>query len=1042
MVAAAPDEGLAERSNWERLEREHDLNGPPPTVAPPLPVAKPNHLNTTELTWEAVERLVVALARQIDAAHDVHRYGRSGQGQHGIDVAAFFENSPPAVYQSKDLAMFTAGDLEKAVTKYAEGKRPFGATRFIVVTTADASDTRIIEKLHELKAKYQSLTIELWDRDQISEKLRARPDMVARFFGEATADAFCVGRRRGESGAIPGPDAVSPDAVLRGPIAHLGLQQVLRDAEAAMDDQPATAAQRYGEIASALEASAFAPHAIEMRSRQAKALRSAGLADAAFDVDLQLALDALLDGSPIEALEYVGRIARAKPDEDEVRTPVLALISALASHLHHHDVSLDAAADAFDTLSAEGPYQLPAAAVFSEYCVADGRLGLLNSRRARLLEIAATAPVDDASLLLVGRLRASVADATGEWASLAFSVRTDYPPGVAAMLLARYGRYLAGHGSAPAAVESYFDAIGRASQVRNYGDAADWLFAVRAARILNGELVLGDRDGYRTAQALRSAGAESILPTAFSARSQALARVLGGNPADALEALRKYRWRSVTLGSLSEEAEAHRLIGDLFSRTGHAERAIQSWIEAGAVKQLKEFAASLQPGALQYPVPPDLAPRAALVRQSAFAFAAAAADRLTDADAASWAAAALDELVREEIGEGGGSFGASLAAFDVLGQLADATTLEGAQQLLGITTDLIERDPGHHRQVDEAMMSAIAAIAMRHEALRPAAVKQLCRAVCTGEAVAELAVERGQAAMRLEADLTRRSCVDEAERGNVAAAIALALVEPSHPAVLAAAEQKLKAVLAVATHSGGARSLMAGWNQETFLVARLASEARTCFAEKMAAILLDRGDVLHNRELALRSLRGIGSALDDSTRDRMFVHAMSAARGELDEGASLGFGPTTPLDRFRMDLDSGTLRYAGMAAAGVLSRTADQHREVVAQGLSMLAEADEQGQNQISFALSLVPVSCLASDLLSLAANQSQWVRALAAFLWCKLDGQPPDLGRRLATDRSEHVRLALAKNLPAGEEFSELRSALREDWHRRVRNLAADSEE
>ncbi|WP_157841322.1 hypothetical protein [Streptomyces sp. NTK 937] len=93
----------------------------------PLTVTAPLLLRTHELSWEALEHLVAALAVQADHALEARPFGRGGQAQNGVDVVAFFASQPAAVYQAKRYEKFAASDLRRAVLAYAGGSRPFDA---------------------------------------------------------------------------------------------------------------------------------------------------------------------------------------------------------------------------------------------------------------------------------------------------------------------------------------------------------------------------------------------------------------------------------------------------------------------------------------------------------------------------------------------------------------------------------------------------------------------------------------------------------------------------------------------------------------------------------------------------------------------------------------------------------------------------------------------------------------------------------------------------------------------------------------------------
>ncbi|MBP8534393.1 restriction endonuclease [Streptomyces sp. MK37H] len=187
------ERGEERGQTWEDIGPDHRLMGPPPDLPPPLPVTAPLILNVDQLSWESLEHLIVALAREVEGAVRARLYGRRGQKQHGVDVVGYFADDSLTVYQAKRWERFTADDLSGAVRVYASGLRPFDADRFVVVTTAYTGDTAVENRLHQLRGDYYPLNIDLWGRQQLSDLLFRHRDLVTRFFGHGTAEVFCVG---------------------------------------------------------------------------------------------------------------------------------------------------------------------------------------------------------------------------------------------------------------------------------------------------------------------------------------------------------------------------------------------------------------------------------------------------------------------------------------------------------------------------------------------------------------------------------------------------------------------------------------------------------------------------------------------------------------------------------------------------------------------------------------------------------------------------------------------------------------------------------
>jgi hypothetical protein len=164
----SPDD-VADQGSWTPIADEDDVWSPPDELPPPLADPRPPLLNTHEMGWEPFERLILNMARTLDGAFSVHRYGRPGQAQHGLDIIAHRHGQAPSVYQAKHWQEFTATDLERAVELYAQGQRPFDADRIVIAVASEARDREILDMLHTLSERYPDLRIELWDRQELPD---------------------------------------------------------------------------------------------------------------------------------------------------------------------------------------------------------------------------------------------------------------------------------------------------------------------------------------------------------------------------------------------------------------------------------------------------------------------------------------------------------------------------------------------------------------------------------------------------------------------------------------------------------------------------------------------------------------------------------------------------------------------------------------------------------------------------------------------------------------------------------------------------------
>lgn len=250
-----------------------------PIVLPEAP--SPEVLPFEQRSSRDFERICLVIAEQVDRLRDVRFYGIPGQKQHGVDLVGWNDARQPVVYQVRKWRTFSDCDLRHAVEDYAAGARPFDAKRFVLCLSSSADRTEIVEELHRLRARHDLNLdeIDLYDQRRLSEMLKQRGDLVRRLFGDPWHRIFCLGE-------LPTPPARTPadvraDAILRGPLAALGIADDAATAQDISDSDPSRAAELYDRVADKLENSEFAVFAGPVRQQQADAFVRTGDLDIA-----------------------------------------------------------------------------------------------------------------------------------------------------------------------------------------------------------------------------------------------------------------------------------------------------------------------------------------------------------------------------------------------------------------------------------------------------------------------------------------------------------------------------------------------------------------------------------------------------------------------------------------------------------------------------------------------------------------------------------------------------------------------------------------
>ena len=163
-----------------------------PDHQPAVTDSKIAQLPLRALQWEDFERLLLDFAQVEDNLVEALRYGVTGQAQAGIDVAGRSADDRWHAYQAKKVDKLTDSDVQAALDVFVRGRRPFGAGRLVIATTAEGTRTQVSDLIHSFRNAHPDLRFELvWDAQHISNRLRRLPQIVGRYFGDLVARRFC-----------------------------------------------------------------------------------------------------------------------------------------------------------------------------------------------------------------------------------------------------------------------------------------------------------------------------------------------------------------------------------------------------------------------------------------------------------------------------------------------------------------------------------------------------------------------------------------------------------------------------------------------------------------------------------------------------------------------------------------------------------------------------------------------------------------------------------------------------------------------------------
>lgn len=163
-----------------------------PTLNPPV-ITRLQELPFEELSWESFEKLCYRIAKTEADIEFCRLYGKPGQKQHGIDLFARIHlEEKYRVYQCKREKKFGPSKIQKAVTEFLNGEWVDKTSAFILCTQEPLSSPRRLNAIEEQnkRLKKKGIKLEVWDKEELSNKLKEKPTLVDDFFGREYVKVF------------------------------------------------------------------------------------------------------------------------------------------------------------------------------------------------------------------------------------------------------------------------------------------------------------------------------------------------------------------------------------------------------------------------------------------------------------------------------------------------------------------------------------------------------------------------------------------------------------------------------------------------------------------------------------------------------------------------------------------------------------------------------------------------------------------------------------------------------------------------------------
>lgn len=1013
--------------DWEQLRDDDPLGrGPSSTTDVPLPVGF-SELPFDKMDWPDFESLLGTVLRDGEGLRRfVRLYGRSGQKQDGIDVIAFEADKSVVALQAKRYQKYAEADFRSAVAKFVEVTRSYRVGRFIIASSAAERDAKIDDALAELSANMAPLELEYWDPHHLSELLRSKPEVVARYFGQHTAEAFC-GALELIPKLVPRPQAVRIREGLAQSPEHVTGAQPLLDQAAEASDEDAVAL--YAKAQELLRAEGFGAFAdLHEPARQEKLVHLGRAAEAAGSlVDAMWA--AVHAGRLITAGESLRGLdaVRSKDKSEEVKE-LFKVASIALNFVQYPDrelpdpssLALGRAADRAQLLLLVG-----------ETALADGNSEWLGGAVPHLTKLIDGRAVSQESLV---RLQMLLADATNDWAGLAHSARKlqlGYP--LSAIVMARYARACVFDQEFLAADDSWEDAAAGAVLASQWTEAAAWTFSRR--------VFMGRWNPFRSNKllphnlALTSLGPSiPIVAADAGALESALAAQVSGRIRDAIRNAYRALRQAVSIGDWAGEEEARKVLAECLVEDEQLDSALMQHARSGTTVAGQQLVREHPNQFID--VSEALESPLYWVVGSAYKALREEADAIPDAVVSQIGARILRDVRRMEEGLepdipafASSRYGGAVAC---AAGLADRLDKKTAEVLLDHFDGQESLEEGQHRFHDKDEAEVVAGIARSHPDLAERALKHLVDLMNRSEVTRKRAA---YAALDAYAAVVEPLFRELAKAGSPWAEECLAAAAMENPSE-ERAQEALRQLTTPLVHTRGYTTFGTAAQTDATLVRGLPESDAQAAVESLLVKAADMRVASLDRSEYILAAAALANCLSEPARAKTFVELLLGASTPKFENPDSDDDPLL-LDTsiFGRDLRGYYLQAASEFASGV-----NEFADVKNLSFALLGVSDALDY-RIAAALHPHRNEVLDERDIPILAMQRHWsLRALAAERWVVLESSEA-VGRFLAKDDDPRVRRSLATALASAGEVGateSARSILLDDTLHSIRSLAA----